>query len=73
MRYLVTIINTYINVRDLGNHILIGMIALNLIWLCGGYFKPISISINNFKSPETDSVVKDLGRLLYNIKVNSDK
>ena len=70
MRLLVTIIDTYSNVPDLSYWILIGIIIVNLILLISGYFKPTWNIVNDFKSPETDSVFKDFGRLLCNIKVN---
>lgn len=49
------------------------MIALNLIWLLCGYLMPRFKSINNFKSPETDSVFEDFFRLLRNVKVKNHK
>ena len=41
----------------------------NLLLLLCGYLMPGFKVINDFKSPETDSVLKDFLRLLCNIKV----
>lgn len=49
--------------------IFIVLIAVNLIWLFCGLLMPRFKSINDFKPPETESVLKDFFRSLCNFKV----